>query len=343
MLDVGCVIHLHSRYSDGTGTVPEIARAAARADADVVLLTDHDTMEARKRGEEGWHGGVLVGVGEEISPPGGNHFLAFGLDEPIDHRGLDAEEIVDAVHRAGGFGFAAHPFSRGNHRLGRAGAPMPWRALACLDGLELWSLVTDTVERVHGVGDVVRFLADPDRATDHPPRANVEAWDRLLANGGRVVAIGGLDAHQLGLRLRDRVPVRLMGYQRAFRLLRTRALLDGDAQPDLDRVYRALRAGRCYLARDSLAPARGFWFGTADRLPMGEEEAHDERRPQELVARLPRPAAVALRRDGVTVASSWTDELRHVADLPGVYRLEALLPHAGRMRTWILSNPVYLR
>src|SRR5215216_6946808 len=80
MHDLACVVHLHSLYSDGTGTVPEIARAAQRARADVVLLTDHDTLEARQRGEEGWYegrrrvaegrrGDVLMLVGSEVSPP----------------------------------------------------------------------------------------------------------------------------------------------------------------------------------------------------------------------------------------------------------------------------------
>ena len=50
--------------------MPEIARAAARAKADVVLLTDHDTLEAKRRGEEGWYGDVLLLAGEEVSPLG---------------------------------------------------------------------------------------------------------------------------------------------------------------------------------------------------------------------------------------------------------------------------------
>ena len=37
--EAGGVVHLHSTYSDGTGTVKQIARAARRARADVVLLT----------------------------------------------------------------------------------------------------------------------------------------------------------------------------------------------------------------------------------------------------------------------------------------------------------------
>ena len=117
MHDLACVVHLHSLYSDGTGTVPEIARAARRAKADVVLLTDHDTLEAKRRGEEGWHDDVLVLVGQEVSPRGRNHYLAFGLDHEIDHEGLDAAGICRAVRDAGGFGFAAHPFSHGSSRF----------------------------------------------------------------------------------------------------------------------------------------------------------------------------------------------------------------------------------
>ena len=71
--DLACVVHLHSLYSDGTGTVSEIAEAARRSAVDVVLLTDHDTLVARRRGEEGWRDSTLVLVGEEGSPVGGNH------------------------------------------------------------------------------------------------------------------------------------------------------------------------------------------------------------------------------------------------------------------------------
>src|SRR4051794_8625948 len=150
--DVACVIHLHSRYSDGTGTVAQIAAAAARAGVDAVLLTDHDTLEAKRRGEEGWHGTTLVCVGEEVSPRERNHYLAFGLDREIDHAGLSGAQIVRAVADAGAIGFAAHPFSRGSRRFKRARG-MPFQALDApgLTGVELWSLVTDTAEGLNSV------------------------------------------------------------------------------------------------------------------------------------------------------------------------------------------------
>ena len=86
MRDLACVIHVHSTWSDGTGTVPQIMRAAAKAGVDVVLLTDHDTLAARDHGQEGWHGDVLLLVGEEVTPHD-NHYLAFGIDEVIRKNG----------------------------------------------------------------------------------------------------------------------------------------------------------------------------------------------------------------------------------------------------------------
>ncbi len=96
-------------------------------------------------------------------------------------------------------------------------------------------------------------------------------------------------------------------------------------------VFDALRAGRMYIARDWLAPARGFSFTR-----MGEETSE---RP-ELRVRVPRPAALRLLRDGGVVASADdAAEIDFTPAEPGVYRVEARL--GGRL--WILSNPVYLR
>src|SRR5262245_66568464 len=80
--DVSCVAHVHSTYSDGTTTVPELLSATRDAGADALLLTDHDTLGARREGWEGMHGGVFLLVGVEISPKGG-HYLSFGVGEGL--------------------------------------------------------------------------------------------------------------------------------------------------------------------------------------------------------------------------------------------------------------------
>jgi hypothetical protein len=342
MHDLSCVVHLHSTHSDGTGTVPEIARAAARARADVVLLTDHDTLAARRQGEEGWYGDVLLLAGEEVSPPGRDHYLAFGIESHIRHHGLDACGIARAVREAGGFGFAAHPFSQGSARFRRPA--MPFGGLDCdaLDGIELWNFANDAGERIAGIGDLIRFLARPGRALGDPPDRNVSAWDELCRER-RVVAIGGLDAHQYGKRIGPIVPLRIMAYHREFRLIRTHVLCETaparELGHDRELVFDALRAGRCYIAVSSVAPARGFRFEAAD-VPMGGEAAAGRRT---LHVRTPLAAHVRLLRDGRELASADGTTLDTEVEEPGVYRVEARRAARGRERTWILSNPIYMR
>jgi hypothetical protein len=336
MHDLACVVHLHSTYSDGTGTVKEIARAARRAKADVVLLTDHDTLAAKRNGEEGWYGDVLLLVGEEVSPRNRNHYLAFGIDSEIDHSQLDAAGICLAVRDAGGFGFAAHPFSEGSKRFKRARG-MPFDALDCdaLHGVELWSFVNDTGEAISSIPEMARFLVAPGRALDHPPARNLRAWDELCRTR-RVVAIGGIDAHQYGKRVGPVVPLRVMAYHRSFRHIRTHVLCE---EPGREQVYAALREGRCYIAVDSIAPAKGFSF-EADDLRMGAEAPAGRR---SLRARTPADARLRLLRDGSEIAAATGRSLEAEVEEPGVYRVEAIKRSKGRERTWIVSNPIYLR
>jgi hypothetical protein len=334
--DLTCVIHVHSTHSDGSGTVAQIARAAQRAGIDVVFLTDHDTLAAKRHGEERWYDDVLVLVGEEVSPTDRDHYLAFGIDKEIPRR-LTGPEICAAVGAAGGFGFGAHPFSRGSERFRRPG--IRFSEVDSLDGIELWSFLNDTGERVRGFRDLARMVWFPQRAIGGPPEANLREWDRLC-QARRVVAIGGLDAHQFGLRIAGRVPVRLMGYARAFRQLHTHVLIDGPPahalEADRARIYKALREGRAYIANDQVADARGFAFH-ADGVPMGAEVAFEE--GMTLHVRTPHAAHIRLVRDGEIAAEANAAELNHSIELGGVYRVEVFLHE----RPWIYSNPVYVR
>jgi hypothetical protein len=347
MHDLTGAIHCHSTHSDGTGTVAQVAAGAQAAGLDYVLLTDHDTLAAADRGEEGWYGATLLLAGVEVSPYRENHYLAFGLSEPIDHRGLTPQEIIDRVNEAGGFGFPAHPFSKGSERFKRGGEGMPWRAIDAdgYTGIELWSFVTDSAERVNSVRELLSFIAAPGRFLDHPPQRNLDEWDRICERR-RCVAFGGVDAHQIGLRVRGHVPLRLMAYKRSFRYLRTHLLVDEPLTHDLDRdraaVFGALRDGHAYIAVDALAPARGFrfWADGERTVEMGDEAPAGS---YSLHVRTPAPARVRLLRDGEEIANARGDRLEHDVDAPGVYRVEAYRDTHGRERTWILSNPVYLR
>ena len=60
-------LHMHTRYSDGSGTHKDIAHAAMKTGVDVVIVTDHTVLV---QGVEGYYRihprRVLLLVGEEI-------------------------------------------------------------------------------------------------------------------------------------------------------------------------------------------------------------------------------------------------------------------------------------
>ena len=221
---------------------------------------------------------------------------------------------------------------------------MPFSGLDCdaLHGIELWNMANDAGEQLGSIPAALRFLAMPARVLDHPPERNMRAWDELCRTR-RVVAIGGLDAHQYGKRIGPFVPVRVMSYRRSFRLVRTHVLCEEAPTRDLERdralIYDALREGRCYIAVEAVAPARGFRFEAAD-VPMGGEAPAGL---HTLHARTPLPARLRLLRDGTEIATAAGTTLDAEVEEPGAYRVEARRTARGRERTWIVSNPIYLR
>jgi hypothetical protein len=348
--DISCVIHVHSTYSDGTATVAELLDVAREAAVDAVLLTDHDTLAARRDGWEGVHDGVLLLVGLEVSPKRG-HYLAFGTDREIAHDGRSARQIAEAVRAAGGVGFAAHPFSRGGQMLvpslaRRIVLPHDWPALeeeGGTDGLELWSVLTDAAEAWRTPAEAARWLRDPERAVAQgPPAHHLEIWDGLSARR-RVPAIGGLDDHQRGIRIRGAVrsPV---AHRRTFRLLRTHLLCErpvsGVLDADRASVLAALRAGAAWLHCPFVAPAEGAraWAegGEGRTVAIGGEMPAG---PAVLRVRLPRRAEIRVLRDGLPVANTSSAELDLTVNHPGAYRVEARIDGS----LWLLSNPVHLR
>jgi hypothetical protein len=143
------------------------------------------------------------------------------------------------------------------------------------------------------------------------------------------------------------VPVKLMSYRRSFAQIRTHVLCEeppaGELERDRAQVFSALREGRSYIAVDALAPARGFRFwaeGPGGELPLGAEASADR---YALHAVLPGPARLRLLRNGEEIAARDAPALVCDVDEPGVYRVEARLERHGRDRTWIVSNPIYLR
>jgi hypothetical protein len=107
-------LHMHTNYSDGTGSVEEVLTFAQQhTSLDVIAVTDHDTIEGALRARDLVHKGDYrfeVIVGEEISTREG-HLLALFLHSRIAPD-QSIERSIELVHEQGGLAIVAHPFNR---------------------------------------------------------------------------------------------------------------------------------------------------------------------------------------------------------------------------------------
>jgi hypothetical protein len=163
------VIHVHSTYSDGQLPVARIARIADQQGLDFLILTDHNTLQAKREGKEGFHGKTLLLVGSEVSSEG--HYLALRIREEIPE-GQRFQPTLDAVAAQRGLGFFAPPLYR-KKRWDHFG-------LRGFTGMEIYNAKEDVLEEgilqvafwtfVTGLEfPLVRWIDRPDR--------NLELWE----------------------------------------------------------------------------------------------------------------------------------------------------------------------
>ena len=352
---VAGALHVHTNRSDGTGTVDEVAAAAARAGLQFVVVTDHGDG-TRLPDPPAYRQGVLCLDAVEISTTGG-HYLALGLPRAPYRLAGEPRDVVDDVRRLGGVGIVAHAASPKDE--------LRWRAWeTAFDGIE-W-LNADSEWRDEGGWAVARallayFLRKPETiaAMFDRPDEPLAAWDRA-ARERRVIGTAGHDAHaRIGLGGNwepgeHDVSLRLPSYEAAFRTFALRVRLaappSGAAAADAAALVHAIRAGHMYTAIDALAAPPDLSFvATA---PGGEAEAGDELRVEtavQLDARVPPAPGVSLvlLRDGAMVHAETGPMLsyRHEArNARTVYRVEARLQRApGKPAVpWIVSNPIVI-
>ena len=88
-------LHIHSRRSDGSGNIAEIARFAEDGELDFICVNDHDFMtDDLHLEEEGYYGKVMVFVGLEIGR-NDHHYLAYGLKRLVRGDNLKPQDVID--------------------------------------------------------------------------------------------------------------------------------------------------------------------------------------------------------------------------------------------------------
>ncbi len=164
-------LHLHTIYSDGSGTPAQVAAAAAAAGLDFIGITDHNRAQSPQGlvpEGEGWP--VLV-PGVEVTTYAG-HFNVWGTDDWFDFRDPSEEGVrsaMEAAVAAGGLVSVNHPKP--------FGPPWEYPELTALaHAVEVWNGWWSRLNHV-----------------------SVRYCDEWLRRGERHVALAGSDMHKLGL------------------------------------------------------------------------------------------------------------------------------------------------
>jgi hypothetical protein len=346
-------LHMHTRYSDGSGLHRDIVEAAARAGLDGVIVTDHNVWVQGVEGYRETHNRrILLLVGEEVHDrmrnPQKNHLLVIGANRELSPLAGSPQRVIDAARQAGGLTFIAHPNDPALPMFGEDDISWEDWEVYGFTGLELWNGFSELKNVIRFRLQAFFYAFFPQFVAHGPIPATLQRWDALLQQGQPIVAVGGSDAHALHLRagcLRRIV----FPYEFHFRAINTHVLLpeklSGDFNTDKQSVLTALRQGHCFIGYDLPASTRGFRFtaqGRSRTVVMGD--SLDVNGGVTLQIRLPQAAECRLIKDGQVIKVWKRQEVcTWITQTPGVYRVECYLPYLGRRRGWIFSNPIYLK
>lgn len=346
-------MHMHTPYSDGTGSHAEIARAAIKAGLDFVIVTDHNVWVD---GLEGYYGltpqqHVLLLVGEEIHhtqrDPQGNHLLAYGAEQELAQHAPDPQTLVNAVDEAGGFCYLAHPIDKPLPEFNELGFPWEDWEIEGYTGIELWNYMSEFKTALTGKLRAVQTAFNPEKVIDGPFPEALALWDQLLSEGKPVKIIGGADAHATTYSMSFFTRV-VFPYEYLFRCVNTHILapraFTGDYDHDKRLVLNALRDGNAFVGYDLPASTRGFRFsaqGHNTRAVMGGRVRIGHGITLQIAS--PQIADIRLLKDGeIIMRETEGTHCVYIARKPGVYRVEVYLDYKGKKRGWIFSNPIWI-
>jgi hypothetical protein len=341
------VFHVHSRFSDGAGTVDEISRDARGQHLDFVILSDHGRPNRLATAATAWMNDTLVIGASEFSLHAG-HLAAAGYGLPGYIFPPEAQQAIDEVDRDRGVTFVAHPLDR----------KIPWtdwraRGFTGIEVLSLYQLAKKNLLYAATLFPL-QYLLNPDYALSaliSYPEKELAIWDRLNRRG-KYYGIYALDAHAK-LSTGRRSYLRFPSYAATFRILNIYARVDRELDKDpraaAATLIAALRRGDFFSVVESLAAANGFEFYYIESDGRRVEMGSDARQTGgSLVLKLPFNFSTDIRiiKDGaeyLTVRDNSRGELTVPVSRPGVYRCEVSL-HAGRLKKlpWILANPIFI-
>jgi hypothetical protein len=333
-------IHIHSRFSDGTKCIKDIARIANEVGLDFLMVSDHMTLESLHQGLEGFYGKTAVLIGYEINDPDDkNHYLAFGLDEVLPSE-IKAEEYVRLVKQKGGLGIIAHPDEVRSRLVKYPCYPWTDWHVDGYDGIEIWNHMSEWMESLSH-WNILKMAVTPRRALKSPTGRILKMWDEINQRR-KVVGVGSIDVHAYPYRLGP-LRITIFPYKVQLKAIRTHLLLSEPVPEDFgslkEAIFHSLRECNVFISNYRWGDARGFEFfsindsGKAicgDKMPWTDDTT--------LVVKLPNRAKINIVHNNQPIFSGEGEEFEIKALRSGLYRVEAFINKKG----WIYSNHIRL-
>ena len=330
-------VHIHTKFSDGSGDVHEISLAAKQAGLSWIVITDHNKMEVK----EGFYNGVCVIVGEEISPSNGNHYLALGTTAPVEFDKDHPQVGISLVRQQGGFGFAAHP----DEKLVRKNSypPLRWGDKTITpDGVEIWnwfSMWGDYLNETNPITLAYSFFFRH-ALVKAPHEETLKWWDKLNNKENRIVpAIGGVDAHAMKVK-KFFIPVTIFSYKSMFKTITNMITLEtplsGDFKTAKSQILNALKNGNNTVFNRHVA--KGLpdirVFNKDTMVTPGETIKLD--RETFIDIKAPKEGIIRIVKDGEEFSSKLRTKYKTLLPEAGKYRVEIFFDGFG----WAFSNPI---
>ena len=342
-------LHMHTRHSDGSGTLPDLVRAARACSLDFILISDHNTLALLDSENAVQQPLLLVGTELSLTP---GHMLTYGLKKITPEKDAGGfTGILDSIAAHNGLAFVAHPFH----------PKIKWRGTfpATLTGVEV--LNADVEWRNDGalelLGAVIAlpFFEYAMNSLIDLPRRELHLWDSLSVQR-RTVGIGSVDAHAR-IKISPTKSIKFPSYQKTFELIQDVLLLPEPLSAETAvarrQIIEALHQGHVLFGFNGLGDLRqvSMWaeqgrqrFFPGDAVPISEQDTLTIR------VRLPEnfPFETALYRDGVQIAGSREASIAWPVMRGGVYRIVVFqrriqVQHLGRRNiAWAFGNPFYV-
>jgi len=345
MFEYTGAIHMHSIFSDGSGEVSEIIKAAKESGLDYIILTDHNTLRALNEGFEGPYDNTLFFVGCEINDKENkNHYLAFGINETYSTR-IAAKEYVKQIKDSGGIGFLAHPHEKRTHMKEHPSYPWTEWDTEDFNGMEIWNHMSEWMENLTEQNKYQSFL-HPLKSITQPPAETLKKWDELNLKR-KVVGIGGVDAHAHKYNLLGFLEVEIFPYKVLFKSIRTHVIVPEEIKMTKEffpkakaLIYNSLKEGLCFVANDYHGDSKGFRFfaESGDKIyNMGSFVKCDGKVKLKVLVPVDN-AVIKLMHNGNEIDSVTSSSSEFIVKEKGAYRVEVF--HLDK--AWIYSNHIHI-